>query len=260
MKTWLEFKKEWGQRYGYYPGYKVKAKADYGEYVNNYNKPLDPCLSVGQKLTVEDVKKAVSTLKANDVPGPYWCVTTTQREKDLYSSITGTSPAPQVVKADLVVRDDCPQPADKYCLPTSKKKEENMYLNTNAALDTQQKAYLLGRLNSLMFNIENELAKTFGIYDSPPRTAEDLVNRIKEGKYEILDRRNQDYDDYDDRDDLPYASKFFRWTKKDQAGYDAALERANKAKIAAQDAIWIKGAATGLKILQEFEATDFAKN
>jgi hypothetical protein len=128
-----------------------------------------------------------------------------------------------------------------------------MYVDTLAPIDGQQKAYLLNRVRSIRADKESMLLTRYNIVDDPaPVSAEELVERITQGKYIITpkDPRRYDYSPFD-RITWRDPAKV-----KDEAGHLKALEVLQAMKTKVKDAIWIGTPEDGLKAVQEFEAAD----
>lgn len=111
--------------------------------------------------------------------------------------------------------------------------------------------YLTGRLHDAFDAKNTELQRMFHLIDDQaPRTPEELIERIKAGKFTLpeKDKRRTYWGAYDQiiwRD--PSA-------KKDQDGYDAAFDLLEKERTKAKDAIMISDPADGLKAIQALEA------
>lgn len=177
---------------------------------------------------------------------------------------------------------DCPKaPQPVACTPqfpvwamdtlqskSGQKKETPMnatsYLTLNEKpSDIQlQRSYLLDRLEQTYYD-QKDLRKAFNMDDDPrPETAEELIKRMEDKQYLVVDARVR-YDEYDEEFDLGEAGRFLRWrnpeAKRDEKGYEAAVERKRQAKVPTRDTIMISDPAEGLKALQAYQTTDFSK-
>lgn len=143
------------------------------------------------------------------------------------------------------------------------KKDTTMYtLHNTAALEVQQRDRLIQRIEGAWYEKKMELKKAYGLEnDQFPRTAEELVKRITEGKFSIVKDKSNGC--FDDEDEIFYGGPLDRITwrdpaiKKDYDGYVVAKKAMLAAKVAALDEIYVKSLEEGLKVLREFEATKF---
>lgn len=133
------------------------------------------------------------------------------------------------------------------------KKEENMDNN----IQTRRIAHLRDRAESVFFTHQRNLQKKFGLVDDDaPLTANELVQRIKDGKFVIPEGKGDTryYSGYN-------GTAMIEWrdpaVKKDRKGYDEAEKVLNKAVTELGDKIEILDPVESLKALQEFEATEF---
>jgi len=142
------------------------------------------------------------------------------------------------------------------------KKEEKM-------LDLNQKRidHLTQRLNDATRSHIESLRPFYNLEDEDaPRSLKQLADRIKEGRYIIVnDNGTEDLD----QPTIGYFELYyslgrnFRWRdpakKLDTEGYNAAIARRDKASRDVMDVIIIKDADAGLAAVQEFEAKDFTQ-
>lgn len=133
------------------------------------------------------------------------------------------------------------------------KKEENMDNN----IQTRRISHLRDRAESVFFTHQRNLQKKFGLVDDDaPMTANELIQRIKDGKFVIPEGKGDTryYSGYN-------GTAMIEWrdpaVKKDRKGYDEAEKVLNKAVTELTDKIEILDPVESLKALQEFEATEF---
>ena len=179
--------------------------------------------------------------------------------------ITGTQASMMIVD-DFTITDvvslaplpcsPCDQPV---CSQTKKKGKKAMYndydddLSVRVTSDEQTKRdYLRGRI--AVVNDEQWLAmrKLFKM-DTPrtPDTAEDLVTRIKEGKY-TLDEKNAKKNDYY-YNGTSYISWRIPGEEADEDGFDAAMKQKDVILQKARDAAALKSIDEATKALEAFQ-------
>lgn len=141
------------------------------------------------------------------------------------------------------------------CIPYGNKKQEPdmkaTYISTNVnAVDNQDanaRQHLNRRLWEAYAEKENDLRKAFGLEDDEyPFKPEDLVARIKEGKYVIETGRHG-------------SSIYWRdpAVKQDQEGYDEAEKKLCASRVKVEDDIAVLFPEQGLESLRAFEAETF---
>ena len=156
--------------------------------------------------------------------------------------------APKCVGTVTVIHDEI------QILDIPNKKEETMY-----TIEQTRQNHLVDRLMRANRAKAAELRKQFYLEDDEaPRYAKDVVERILAGKYvlpsEDEQKKARDY----------YGHSFetiITWRDPahpaDQAGFEAAKEKLDKAYTAAKDLIIVKDADEGLAALQAFEKATF---
>lgn len=150
--------------------------------------------------------------------------------------------------------------------PTVQEKEDTMYSNTaatsltvnaNAPLTTEQGqiSYLVSQAKTARREKTIELAKKFGLEDDKyPRTANDLIARIKDGQF-ITDPFTADMETC-----CPLDSIRFRDPTKlpDEAGFEAAKSLLDKAYTDAERAILVSSTGddlkAGIKLIEGIES------
>ena len=123
------------------------------------------------------------------------------------------------------------------------------------SMDAQKKNYLLGRLSDIETKKDHELSKKYNMYEDPrPDSAEELVERIKSGKFSITPRpeKGRKYD-YSPMDRIVWRDPA---AVKDEESYEKARDVLDLLKTKAQDQIWVGDDVTGLKALEEFAAAE----
>lgn len=148
------------------------------------------------------------------------------------------------------------------CKPVNtckEKKEKKMYnldidceYNSAPNPELVQRDYLVGRLHSANMSKHYEGRKTFNMDpDLAPTTMNDLVQRIKDGKYVIKEDRGDKFS-WNPAEQLEWKDPS---KKKDEAGFKAFEKLLETATTKAKDQIMISTTADGLKALQDFESS-----
>jgi hypothetical protein len=145
---------------------------------------------------------------------------------------------------------------------TIQKKDANpMHVDNNVRVDmlpppseeVRQRDYLLSRLRDAKSKRDLALQEQFGMRDeAAPETFEEMIERIKKGKFRMSSKIKADQ-----KLDLWHDPlSFIRWRSKDkdEAGYDAASEKMRTEYTKAKDQIMIQTLDKGLKALEAFEA------
>lgn len=132
-----------------------------------------------------------------------------------------------------------------------KRKQETM---TPYTREQEQTDYLSRRLSDNADTKRSELKVQFGLSGGEaPKTIEEAVARIKDGKFEVPEGNANMHS--------AYLGQFITWkdptVKKDQKGFDAAIKALYTEKTKAKDIIVTGTAAEGLAALQAFEAKTF---
>lgn len=148
----------------------------------------------------------------------------------------------------------------KYRITPEKQKEIEMTYNTDCSAITEvqtQRKYLSARLMTLAKNKEPDLLRNFGLTDDKaPMTFDEAVQRIKDGKYTVVEQ-------YSGNTANGYygLDSAIRWRdpakKEDKPGYDAAKKLMAAAVTDTQDAIMIKTPDEALAAVKAFEAMTF---
>lgn len=118
-------------------------------------------------------------------------------------------------------------------------------------VDNKRLEYAQGRVRSIAYNKRQDLRKQFNI-DPPtaPADVEEMVQRIKDGKYSILPKeQDRYYWSFTDR---------LSWrlpdVKADQDGFNAAIKALDNQQNITMDIVTLNDNAGSLKALQDFEA------
>jgi len=141
--------------------------------------------------------------------------------------------------------------ANTACVPKPRKKEMYMEVNTDGRSDLAvTRSFLRSRLDDAKEAKREPTKRAFGMADDEaPRTANELIERIKAGKYTI---------DEDRGDSKCYgATHYLNWrdpsVKKDEKGYSEAWQKVRDAKDAAEVIIMTGDALEGRKALTDFQ-------
>lgn len=122
-------------------------------------------------------------------------------------------------------------------------------------IEATQRNHLLDRVHTASWKKRQEGKEQFHIRDDdPPETPTEMIDRIKEGKFRIKKGRV----DEDGQEYFPYGPlNYIVWRSedKDQAGYDAFIEKMMKDQTDAEDIIVLKSLDEGLEALKRFENT-----
>ena len=161
-----------------------------------------------------------------------------------------------------------PTPIDtKPCHPQKNKNmEDTMNTNVNVSPTISMtdrnisgaRSALSNRLCNLRHEKEDNLARTFFIYDDEaPKTKEELIARITEGKFEIA-KRFQD-DEVNDYDHISIWDKIeWRSVPADKVGYTAALKKLREAYKDADLIVDVCDPETkGLEAVTNFKSMSF---
>ena len=121
----------------------------------------------------------------------------------------------------------------------------------------EARSYLHKRLERVHLKLTSKLLIQFGLKeDDAPRTPDELVERIKDGKYVILEK------DKDRRTFSPV--DYIEWRdpdiKHDEKGYAEACEVLDKEYTKVRDTIAIFSAEKGLEAIQELEKWEYKKS
>lgn len=155
-----------------------------------------------------------------------------------------------------------PQPrAEKS--PHKKGKTMNNFANVvsyeeTAPTDQIQRAYLIQQLDHAYRNLLSKARMQFGLtQDDAPKTAKELIQRIKDGKVTIPEEKNDKKCGY-----VWDVFSRIKWQDpskvEDQDGYDKFEESLTTAKTSAERTISIKSPDEGLAAVIAFETTPIA--
>lgn len=147
---------------------------------------------------------------------------------------------------------------EKSDIPMKRKKESEMYVQIAPPNPTseisEQRSYLRERAYTIRGEKATEIEIAFGLQDDKdPRTTNEFIQRIKDGKYIIAGNKG------DQRTYYPLQN--IRWRdpekKEDQVGNDAALDKLSKAFEDLFDEINVKTPAEGLAAIRAFQSATF---
>lgn len=159
-------------------------------------------------------------------------------------------------------------PEDMACgqsSPNKTKKGNTMYYDDDECDCTEcradklapEKRYLLNRTNSIESIQRCKIPATYHLEDDPmPMTANDLLQRIKDGKFVVRKDKGDEVGNW------PYqGTTFIEWrdpaVTKDIAGADKAREALETAVTKTMDTIVASDVAAGLSAVQALEAQTF---
>lgn len=163
-------------------------------------------------------------------------------------------PQPCPVYLDCCEQTAVPVP----CAPVPKNKKGNnpMRQDLNVDLNVQampatseietQREYLRERIRGIYWAYTTEMEKKFGLSQDVPKDAEELIERIKTGKYQLPEKGKRNC----------YNSVFgleFRRTELDRDGYDKAEKAFELESQALRDIIALKSIAEAFEAFQKFE-------
>jgi len=124
--------------------------------------------------------------------------------------------------------------------------------------DQRQRDHLVSRLHSVRGEKLTELRNAFGIGEMPaPRTPDEMVERIKEGKFKVKNMDELSDGDYNEFYYSPW--RYITWAdpsvKEDRPGYEAAEKKLEKLYDDTRDEIVVLDVDKGLAALRQFEST-----
>jgi hypothetical protein len=116
--------------------------------------------------------------------------------------------------------------------------------------EANQRNYLTSRLNTIKTTKYSDLERKFGLRgDRDPSTPEELINRIKEGKYKV-DEKNMKRSAYS-------PVTLFTWkdpsVKEDHEGFEKARKRLDELYTQAYDNVIVDDVKSALTAVQKFE-------
>ena len=139
------------------------------------------------------------------------------------------------------------------CKQTKKKGKTMYHVDNCISVEAQQKEYFIERATGVYREKYDEAMEFFNLaLDTPPESPEDLIERIKTGKY-VLTPRDQFKRKYD-WSPLDRISWRDPNAKPDEEGFETFKKTLNKAQQKALDAVWASDAVGAAEAIQEFEA------
>lgn len=193
----------------------------------------------------------------------YWFCDMTCKERvalkeDFLAEETKTVPAPTLNKICVASQEACYTmnlfgtfSAQTPCMMGIKKEKETM--NTIRFEDTQEgraQTHVLRRADTAYREKGTELEKHYGLRgDDPPPSWEELLKRIKDGKF-VIEEKHAKMHTYD-----PMCYVQWRDPKivEDKAGLDKSMEKLTKLLAETKDAIIVKSAADGLEMIEKIQ-------
>jgi len=126
----------------------------------------------------------------------------------------------------------------------------NVDLNVQAMPATSeietQREYLRERIRGIYWSYQTEIEKKFGLSQDVPKDAEELIERIKTGKYQLPEKGKRN------RYNSVYGLEFRR-TEIDRDGYDKAEKAFELESQALRDIIALKSIDEAFEAFQKFE-------
>lgn len=158
----------------------------------------------------------------------------------------------QKMKRDMMDAIMYPPVVEWNTTTVAKKGNNTMYTTQTYTNEPSARSHLQSRLYDTREKKNVDLRRFFGLMDDEaPETAEDTIQRIKDGKY-ILRPASDYYRTFRDR---------IRWRdpakQEDEAGYEAAWEVLNKDFQDANDIITVLDVKDGLSALKQFESKTY---
>lgn len=142
-----------------------------------------------------------------------------------------------------------------------KQKEKDTTMTHLYETGSEPKNYLFKRLDAAAVQKKDDLKRTFGLVDdAAPATLTELIARIQAGNIVLPhDADNKDRWAYTDDGYMIRQVRYRDPAKvEDKDGYSVASDKVNAAKKTVEDTIVVMDAPSGLKALQDFEATSFS--
>lgn len=130
----------------------------------------------------------------------------------------------------------------------------NVMVNESSqSTEVLQRKYLKDRARDIYSNKSDEIQTAFNIYaDSPPHTAEDLVDRIKNGKFTLpTPERLKEIKYWSVMEQIDWRDPA---KPADQAGADAAQKKLSEAYTVVKDDVMIAPTDKALESVRAFEA------
>lgn len=141
------------------------------------------------------------------------------------------------------------------CAPLMEETMNTTNNTPNTDLVLRARNSLTNALWSVSMNYDTAMTKKYGLKDEDlPKNAEDLIAKIKEGKFKAPDTTAEDYDEGDYRWS-PYFGIKFRdpSMKKDREGYEKAMEAFREEKLAIELKVAVLEPAEALKFVEAFK-------
>lgn len=133
----------------------------------------------------------------------------------------------------------------------TKKEEENMNTRFEDTQEGKAQAHVIRRADNAFHEKDGELMKHYGLHgDGAPRTWNELVKRIKDGRFKISDEHAK-------MNTYGSGTEYVEWRdpkiEKDHEGYDKSKEKLMKLLAETKDVIIVKSAADGLEMIEKIQ-------
>lgn len=143
-------------------------------------------------------------------------------------------------------------------LDVPKKGNENMYVEQNMTVkevttEDTRRTYFLRRIEEIFCSKRSDLEKKYGMYYESPKNPRELVEWIKEGKFDFSKRF---LDDEEIWSIYNCPLEGIRWTKvkEDRKGFETAMDALRKERTSYVDEIWAElDAGKFPEIITKFE-------
>lgn len=134
----------------------------------------------------------------------------------------------------------------------AQEKKMELALNTEVGSEATKRNHLSMRAYSIFYDKEAKMERKYGLRDDrSPQNAEELIQRIKDGKFILREDKDRQY--YCPIDQILWRDPS---VKKDQAGYDEKRKGLKKDFTALTDKLAIGTPEDGLTALQAWEAAE----
>lgn len=192
---------------------------------------------------------------------------TAEKKIMISNSFVGFSSMPVTIACDYPTPAPAPvkQWPAKVSRSQAKAETKTEVENTMSYAKTEEatkRDYLLGRISEIRYEKRDELNNLFNLYEkSTPRSYAELIEYIKEGKYELDAKRTKTIDASIEEHGIDYMGfspfdgiKFTARPTADWDGYNAAYKELNKQIQSTKDTIMSGDYDKGLAAIQALEA------
>lgn len=152
----------------------------------------------------------------------------------------------------VISLDSCSETAPANIPQVKKEGNKKMYHDHEEGYNPERH-YLDTRLGNVAYEHREKLQEHFKLNEVSPSTVEELIQRVKDGQFQIKDKKDRS------RFERPYHHIIWRapGEEPDTAGYEIANAKLEKALTATRDVIMVSDAEKGLEALKGFEAAKF---